>query len=142
MRNSTVVCVILTSIALAFAGCTSYEDRLPVSGYVMLDGKPLENGMVNFIGKEGYVVGAGSISDGRYQLNESSNLHGISAGEYTVRIESWKEVPGAELPNGTFSQGVSAIPSRYSDNKESGLTATVTERDRKFNFDLVSAAQK
>jgi len=125
-------------VLATWTGCKNYEDRISVTGLVTLDGEPLSNGFIAFVGDEGDAVAAGPIQNGHYELSESASRDGIRAGQYAVRIESWKEPPGKELPNGTFAEGVSAIPARYQDAKASSFTADVSRKSRKFNFEMNS----
>lgn len=120
------------------AGCGRYEDRVPVSGTVTLDGQPLKSGFIAFVGEQGDAVGVGPIRDGRYALSESGSRQGISSGSYQVRIESWEVEPGEEQPDGSFSKGKSAIPERYQSSSTSGLAANVTKKDRRFDFELTA----
>lgn len=139
MKNlSAGVAVVLALFIGGLCGCGNYEGRIPVTGTVTLDGKPLGNGMISFVGPKGYAVASGEIREGRYALSESASRDGIDTGDYLVSIESWEELPGAELPDGSFSKGKSAIPERYQDPSTSGLTATVTPKDRKFDFELTT----
>lgn len=131
---------IFTIIALlvVLTGCKNYEDRIPVNGQITLDGAPLADGFVAFVGDEGYAVASGLVQNGHYELSESASRNGIPAGQYAIRIESWKDPPGKELPNGTFSEGISAIPARYRDAKTSGFTVEVSQKSRKFDFAMNS----
>lgn len=128
----------LLLLTTGILGCVNYEDRVPVSGTVTLDGQPLKEGIIAFVGDQGYAVGVGPIRDGHYSLSESASRQGISAGSYQIRIESWEEEPGVEQPDGSFSKGIPAIPERYLSTSTSGLTATVTPKDRKFDFELTT----
>lgn len=131
-----VLKVLLLIGVTAFSGCGNYENRVPVSGTVTFEGKPLGTGFVSFVGSEGYAVASGEIRDGRYTLSTSASRPGIDAGEYAVRVESWEEEPGAVRDDGSFAPGRSAIPKRYQDVTKSGLSAKVTPSDRRFDFQL------
>ncbi|HWL09998.1 MAG TPA: hypothetical protein VNQ76_16455 [Planctomicrobium sp.] len=135
----THISLLLGTLCL-FSSCQNrnYEDRIPVTGMVTLNGTPLLNGFIAFIGDEGYAVASGAIRNGQYELSESASRHGITSGIYSIQFESWIETPGEELPSGGFSKGVSAIPEKYQDFRKSDLKAEVTPSQRHFVYALSS----
>jgi len=128
-------CLIVVGV---LCGCGGNQERVPVHGLVTLDGKPLPVGTVSFMGEGGYAVASGDIHEGKYTVSESGNRRGIPPGTYGVRITSWLEQPGAELPGGGFAEGKSAIPVRYSEPKTSGFTADIQPNHVQFDFELRS----
>lgn len=78
---------LLTTLALLAFGCGGSDglDRAAVSGKVMLDGKPLAKGDIQFIPRGGDSRGAawGQVTDGSYAI---SAANGPAAGTFTVSI--------------------------------------------------------
>jgi hypothetical protein len=122
------------------AGCGEDSGRVTVTGTVLIDGKPLETGIITFGGPSG-AAGAGQIQAGQFSLNEGANLEGVQPGSYIVLIQSWIEERGAVREDGSFAPGESRIPLIYLDAQKSGLKAEVTaDGDNKFTFELSSTA--
>jgi hypothetical protein len=132
---------LLTLIALAIvAGCGDNRGRVPVTGTVLFDGKPLESGQIRFGGDQG-AAGVGEIVSGRFSLNENASQKGVLPGKYVVLISSWVEERGSVRKDGSFSPGIPRIPLVYLDPNKSGLTAEVKPGHRnQFTFELKSNA--
>lgn len=130
----------LLGVILAVSGCGGPEGgRVGVTGEVLLDGKPLPSGMIALYDDKGS-AGVGRISNGSFQLDQSTNNTGIRPGSYKVAIESWKTKPGDLLPDGKFSPGESAIPPSYTTPGTSQLTAKIPVGGTRLKFDLKSTA--
>lgn len=117
-----------TLLAVGCGGGSEISDgRVPASGTITLDGKPLESGSVGFLG-EGGASGVGIVKNGGFSVSQSANSTGIMPGSYKVTVTSWKIEPGFEAPDGSINmEGESAISAKYSSAEKSGLTATVAE---------------
>jgi hypothetical protein len=94
---------ILGAVVL-LAGCGDGSNIAPVSGQVMLNGKPLPNAYVMFqpIGTpENPEPGRGSMgitdSEGRFQLRYDGGPYGAVVGRHIVRITSVQEADNKEL---------------------------------------------
>jgi hypothetical protein len=112
--------------------------RISVTGSVMLDGRPLKRGTIQFIFKpfDGLHMDVTLIEDGDYAITNSGNL---ISGTYKVSIRS--DLPEPRL--GQIRQGADGIPpseqylvsSRYNDH--SVLEVEISRRGlSKFDFDL------
>jgi hypothetical protein len=135
-RARLLIALILTS-ALA-AGCGDSRGRVPVTGTVTFDGKPLESGNIRFGGDQG-AAGAGSIVNGKFSLSETASQDGVLPGKYEVLIASWIEERGSVRKDGSFSPGITRIPLIYLDPAKSGLTAEVKAGEsNQFTFELKS----
>lgn len=127
---TAVVCILVL-------GCSEGPVRLPVSGEVQLDGKPLETGMILLTPtKTGPVAGC-DIKDGRFEMPEE---RGPGPGEYRVEITAYrptgKKIYDVEY-NASAETLEAIIPARY--NTQSELTATVNKNgENHFIFDLQS----
>ena len=131
-------CWPLLAIVLLAAGCGPGHGRVPVTGAVTFDGKPLEKGAIRFGGEQG-AAGVGEIVNGRFSMSETGSQAGVLPGKYDVLISSWIEERGSVRPDGSFSPGITRIPLIYLDPAKSGLTAEVKAgQTNDFRFDLRS----
>jgi hypothetical protein len=145
-RNSKFRTLLLCWIALTvIAGCRGGEDkydRLPFSGTVTLDGKPLASGYVIFMPKDGQPTqSTGMISEGKFEVTKKA---GTVAGKYAVAIFSGAESSTGNAAAGTPEAELAAkkntrerVPRKY--NIDSILTVEI-ERDKEnvFRFDLTT----
>jgi hypothetical protein len=130
-------CLILLSLCI-LAGCNPSNGRVPVTGTVLFDGKPLESGNIRFGGTQG-AAGAGLIVNGSFALHENASQKGVLPGKYDVLIASWVEERGSVRPDGSFSPGITRIPLLYLDPAKSGFTAEVKAgQTNRFTFELKS----
>ena len=98
----------------------------PVTGTVMVDGEPLNEGAITFDpadGKGG--VYGGPISSGRYDVK-------VAAGAKKVSIHGMKQL-GAIGPDGK-PMASQFLPQKYTDGRE--LTATIEPRRNELSFEL------
>ena len=124
----------------AASGCDYSRGRVPVTGTVLFDGKPLESGNIRFGGDQG-AAGAGPIVNGSFALHENASQKGVLPGKYDVLIASWVEERGSVRPDGSFSPGITRIPLVYLDPAKSGLTAEVKKgQTNRFTFEVKSDA--
>jgi len=114
--------VAVTAVALIIlGGCgTGGPDLAPLSGTVSLDGRPLEQGLVQFVPETGTGPAAvGSITGGRF-VAETAGRSGARPGRYRVRIES--RAPPADE---TDTLPRSLVPERYGNPATSGIVYAV-----------------
>ncbi len=138
MRTICVLCLLF----IFSIGCRDTGGRVPVTGVVMFDGKPLENGNITFGGDQG-AAGVGQIVNGNFSLNETGNEEGVLPGSYSVIIGSWFEERGSVREDGSFSPGKTRIPLVYLEPQKSGLSAEVKPQGKNhFTFELKSDAGK
>jgi len=126
-RYSKYRTLLLCSIALAaIAGCSGggdKYDRLPFSGTVTLDGKPLASGYVIFMPKSGQPTqSTGMISGGKFEVPKKA---GTVAGKYAVAIFS-----GAESSTGNAAAGTPEAELAAKKNKGERVP-------RKYNIDSI-----
>ena len=130
--------LILGLLVALVLGCGDNRGRVPVSGTVLFDGKPLESGTVRFGGDQG-AAGVGPIVNGAFSLNESGSQSGVLPGKYDVFIASWVEERGSVRKDGSFSPGITRIPLMYLEPEKSGLKAEVVKgQANKFSFEVKS----
>src|SRR5256885_16824520 len=94
-------CLLALSLLLVL-GCSDNRGRLPVTGTVLFDGKPLESGSIRFGGDQG-AAGVGQIVNGAFSLNESGSQTGVLPGKYDVLIPSWIGGRGSVRKDGSLS---------------------------------------
>ncbi len=120
MKRSLALTLIFGSIAVAmttFAGCHSGPKIVPVSGIVLIDGKPLTYGFVQVV-PEGYRAATGKIgADGRFTLTTTASNDGCIVGVHSLAVIANESL-------GPTKQKWHA-PKLYASPTTSGLTATV-----------------
>lgn len=132
-------------MVLACLGCRQSNplDLQAVSGAVTFEGKPLDQGSIQFVPQDeaaGLLSGA-LITAGKYSIPQEK---GLPPGKYTVRISSADQ--SASVPSGPPGMDSSVpakerIPVRY--NSESQLAAEVTAGgDNTFDFALTNASNE
>jgi hypothetical protein len=128
----------LVLFATSIAGCGGSRGRVPVTGTVLFDGKPLESGTIRFGGDQG-AAGVGQIDNGSFSLSETGSQKGVLPGKYDVFIASWVEERGSVRTDGSFSPGITRIPLLYLDPEKSGLKAEVVKgKANRFTFEVKS----
>lgn len=137
-RRQTAVFAYVASIcSMPFIGCGgSGNDYQAVSGVVTFQGKPIQEGAIQFftLGDQPVVCGGAMIRDGAYELPRD---HGLPPGAYLVRI-SWPEripIPEEEQDPMNPFRTRELIPAKF--NTESQLKIDVrSDQPAQFNFDL------
>jgi hypothetical protein len=104
--------------------------RVRVSGQVLLDDKPLTNGVVVLIPQQGRSAVATLDEEGRFTLSCYGKEDGAVLGSYGVEI-AMAQVPGKDDPPWP-------VPSAYTNHRTSGLTAEITRSTRDLVFRLSS----
>lgn len=129
--------------ALAAVGCGGSGDGLPrqaISGQVILDGKPLESGMITFAQPSGAEpVASAFVENGAYTI---ARADGPIPGAHRVSIWSRKptgrKVRNPDDPSEMIEEVRDIIPPRYGSKSE--LTAEIKEGETNaFDFSLESA---
>jgi hypothetical protein len=139
--------VLFTAALTACSGRNSGLPQLvPVSGTVTLDQEPLSGAMVAFI-PSGNTRGQGATGytdeQGRYELRAADGREGAPAGEYRVIVTKLVMPDGSDFP---IDAGIAPmdsparqiLPARYSDDRQTILTAVVPERGGTADVPLVS----
>jgi hypothetical protein len=134
-------------VAIIYFPWPDRSGRVEVTGLVTLDGAPLEvipgsnvafEGVDLSEGKERVVSG---LIDGqsRYRVDVHSSARGVFPGRYKVSVKAWKRLPGwnPDDPYAYASMPPAAVPKRYEDADESGITVEVTpERSQTIDIKL------
>jgi hypothetical protein len=126
--------VFLALSALFMTGCGN-SGRAGVQGNVMLDGAPVDGGMITFIAADPKGVNAhADIKEGKYELAAGQ---GPSLGTHRVEIYWYKKtgrkVVGSDPPN-LVEEKIQLVPEKY--NVKSSFKEEVTPGMNTFNYEL------
>src|SRR5262249_30230417 len=133
---------------LVFVGGCSREPKLvAVTGTVKIDGKPADKVLVNFWPADGgaknfttrHAVGI-SDAQGRFALFCSGGAEGLEAGEYKVTLSrpvaGGKAVQTSATIKAEGVGTVESIPARYLKPADSPISASVSETNHDFVFEV------
>jgi hypothetical protein len=124
----------LVMFAIASAGCDGRPDRVPVSGVVLIDGKPLTRGNIKFVPPDGR-PSAGSIGqDGKFTLTCYDGADGAIPGTHRVQIASNRIISDSKIE--WFA------PRTYADFRTSGLEYQIDEPTDNLTIDLTWGSKK
>jgi len=135
---SRFVAFVSLGLIVVIAACSRREykgeRRYPLSGKVMIDGQPLERGLIRFLSEEKGQPSGGPITNGAYSIPEEK---GANAGKYRVEI-NWNKPTGRRVKDAygeeIMDEYKEGLPAKYHTSSE--LTAEVGLKQTKFDFDL------
>ena len=130
MFTTTRVGFIFLAAAVVFqAGCSDgLPVRVPVSGTVYIDGKPLSRGSVMVI-PSGERPAGGSIGpDGRFSLSTYERNDGVILGKHMVTIQATEHL------NETETRWLT--PKKYGNASTSGLSVSIEEATDDLRIEL------
>jgi len=131
-----LVTLALLAATIPWAGCGKPKPpTAPVTGRVLLDGKPVAGAAVMFEPVDGGVPARGSTgADGGFTLSTFVRDDGALIGRHRVSVSKFvtegvtaNEFGLESAPGTPGLQPKAALPARYADPKASGLEATVKE---------------
>ena len=113
--------LMLATIGLAgsVAGCVRPPLLVPVKGVVLLDGKPLSSGVVQFQPASGQMATGMIAGDGTFTLSRHMPDDGVPPGTYRVAVTAFD--PRADVQ----SVDTLIVPVRYTRFGSSGIEFTV-----------------
>lgn len=120
-------------LLLCFIGCRDSRLGTLVYGTVSIDGKPIESGIISFVGVEQNPQPY-PITKGKYKAHVSPGEHNVSfVSEIIV-----SEVPRNEYPGDMdlIREYESIIPDKY--KKKGATTLVVGEKKMRHDFELTS----
>jgi hypothetical protein len=129
--------VLVACVGVLLAGCapSNPQGRLGISGKVTFEGRPLDQGTIQFtpLDSESGVGGGAMIQNGSYIVEAEK---GLVPGKYRVRIFSAEGQGGAaeEMPGMAEEAPKERIPANY--NMDSALEADVSSGNTTFDFSL------
>jgi len=157
--NCPVKLAVFTWVTVGFvlAGCSN-SSRLPtypVTGTVTLQGKSVGGAVVTFVptAKDGEAASAITDAEGKYELTTWKAGDGARPGEYRVKVSKQEQaaVDSSKMVKNLSIEEEqkiyveskkpapppkSLIPSKYQDDKTSGLTHTVENKPTTFNIKI------
>jgi hypothetical protein len=111
---------IVAAAVLPCLGCSDGRaERVPVSGQVLIDGKPLTFGYVRFVPIGSRPSGGYLDEQGRFTLGCFDKDDGAIPGDHQVEINAGESISSTER----FWHA----PKKYRSYRTSGLTRTITE---------------
>ena len=139
-RTSVPAVVLVAAVGLlTLSGCGDDGiPRVPVSGTVTLDDKPLAQGAILFQPTGGGPSAGGTIVEGEFTIPGD---RGPSPGTYLVEVRSYqgtgKKIPDPDFPGKMEEQTRNVVPRRY--NEQTTLRQEVSaEGTNRFEFRLES----
>ena len=113
----------------AMVGCSDGRpSRVPVSGQVLIDGKPLSYGSVQFVPSGNRASGGVLDSEGRFALSCFANKDGAVVGTHKVLVMASQ--PLSETKTRWHA------PKKYADRNTSGIEMVVSEPTDSMKIEL------
>ena len=113
-----VICIAVLAVALLCVGCSDRPNMVPVSGQVLIDGKPLSRGFVRFSSGEGRPALGRLSEEGRFRLTTYESGDGAIVGSHRIAV----------LAQEIVDTGIKwHAPPKYADYATSGLTQEISE---------------
>lgn len=130
--------VAMCLLAIAFPGIVGCGDgapeRYPVSGTVLIDGKPLTHGLVTFYPTSGRSSFGQVNAEGRFTLSSRKAGDGVLPGSQRVTVK------GSESLN--EKQTKWHAPKKYANQDTSGIVIEITEPVDDLQIELSWGAEK
>ena len=123
--------LLLAALNLVFlVGCGDGRPRrVPISGVVTIDGKPVPFGSVMLVPADGSRTGGGSLdSDGLFRVSTYTAYDGMPPGTYDVSI--------AAIETLSETKQRWHAPEKYADVATSGLSIEIDGKTDQANFEL------
>ncbi|MFM7132085.1 MAG: hypothetical protein ACKO0V_22270 [bacterium] len=136
--NRRIFCAMVSAMAVGCSG-EAGPKTTKVSGDVNFDGKPLDEGTIEFSAADGSHAAQGSIKAGKYEIPAEAGP--IVGKQYKVSVVSLKKSGKARksLMPGSLGndeeESVNIIPAQYHGSATT-LTASVSEDETKNKFDF------
>lgn len=138
MSKTKFNCICITALAgilLYTIGCKNTRpSRVPVSGRVLLDGKPLPCGHVRFVPKNGRASTAKIDKDGRFTLTCFAENDGAVVGTHQVEVSASEAI--------SETQSRLYTPEKYGSAETSGIVLEVKDATDNLEIKLESGNVK
>lgn len=132
------IAVALASVIVCGCSNSGQLETAPVSGRVLLDGKPLPFGVVTFIPSLGRAAKGEVQADGSFRLGTYKGDDGAIIGKHKVSVIAIRP-PASGESSAERTDNVFLLPSRYAIAEESGFEFEVKANDaNKFILELKS----
>jgi hypothetical protein len=135
MRRFPIFCCLIVGLT-SFVGCGGVADRpalIPVSGSVLLGGKPVEGATVNFMAPKAPRTASGvTDKDGKFTLSMFEPGDGTMAGENIITVlkidpASMPAAPASNIPSND-PMALANMASQQQNKKDSGPKYLVPQR--------------
>lgn len=136
--------VVLAAVLLTVAGCGVRPETSPVSGQLLLDGKPLTNILVTFIPDGSSLEApirsmAVTDADGKFQLRTETQIEGALIGSHKVILEDLAILDAPRSENGTVTKMPTVrFPDRYKSIVSSSLKAEINAGPNDLKLEIQS----
>jgi hypothetical protein len=135
MRNLLGL-VIMLCLLLVIGGCNKAPVRQAVYGTVRFEGKPIDQGQIQFTPVKGGPSAGTDILQGQYKLE---GPRGPGLGQYKVEITAYRAGQPGQYDAATKQREVALIqyvPSKYNENSELLREITEAEESMRMDFEL------
>lgn len=124
----------LTTVCIGCGNATDGSKSFPVTGTVLFEGTPIEEGQVVFRSADGNGHSfAGSIKDGKFSFDSTEGFKQVEITAY--KNDEIGKAESGPIPEVTLPAKKAYIPEKY--NRKTTLSVTVTSIDKNyFEFDL------
>jgi hypothetical protein len=110
---------LIAAVLCAAIGCGDGRPaRVPVSGRVLIDGKPLDRGYIRFVPKQARPSGGNIGRDGRFVLTCYDGQDGAVLGRHAIEVSATEAVDANTMRWNT--------PKKYASFETSGLSQEIT----------------
>jgi len=117
------------------AGCgKARTPTVPVSGQVLLDGKPVPAGFIRLIPEKGRPATGTLDADGRFRLTTFDDGDGCIRGTHIVEVIARQPISGTEVRW--------LAPKKYASASTSGLKVTIEKATKALPIDLTSGGEE
>ena len=114
-----VVMVVMSVMVVGLAGCIRPPLLVPVKGVVLLDGKPLSSGVVQFQPAAGQMASGVIAGDGTFTLSRHLPDDGVPPGTYRVAVTAFDPLAEVQSVENLI------VPVKYTRFGSSGIEFTV-----------------
>jgi hypothetical protein len=123
----------LLLLLVSAVGCNRGPELIPVSGQVLIDGKPLTFGAIRLVPDSGRPAYSQLDSEGRFKL-VTDEVEGVVQGTHAVEVSAVQAI--SEYQNKHHA------PEKYGSAATSGLSVTVTEPTDDLKIELTWGGQR
>jgi hypothetical protein len=142
-RSLAVWALVAAPVVLVGCGDGGDAGTVPVHGVVLLDGQPLDQAAVAFIGKGGArLASASTDSAGKFSLNASLGKNQVTVSKDAPAAAVADTGDGLMPTDAEFAKlpppPKAGVPAKYADPKTSGLTINVVDGMEQIELSLNS----
>lgn len=133
--RSVIHFIPLLFAVVTIAGCGDGRPvRVPVTGIVLIDGKPLKSGNIKFVPDKGRPSASKIGEDGRFNLTCYDGNDGALLGSHRVQVSSNRIISDSKIE--WFA------PQEYADFRTSGIEVEVAEAIENLKIELSWGGRK